>query len=63
LYYGIQAGNLVAVVKGGVGVVGGVLLLSTVIRGISFDVIEEAYQKYMQFRGNSTPGGSGGGGG
>nr|WP_319374395.1 hypothetical protein [uncultured Methanobacterium sp.] len=63
VYEGIQAGDPVAIVKGGVGFGGGVLLLFTVVRGISFDIIEESYQKYMQFSGNSTSGSSGGGGG
>ena len=66
MYKGIRAGDPVAIVKGAAGTGIGVFILSILARGLSYDLIEEYYQKYIQFgeddEDDSTSSSGGGGG-
>jgi hypothetical protein len=62
MYNGIITGNPVLFVKGAAGTGIGIFILSVLARGLSYDLIEEPYQNYMQFWEDDS-GSSGGGGG
>jgi len=62
MYNGIKTGNAVEIAKGAAGTGIGIFILSVLARGLSYDLIEESYQNYMQFWEDDS-GSSGGGGG